>query len=73
MPAERGRFIFKGIAKSLLRPEEFTMEDYSCIYCLYYQGKKKPCPLTQCCCEDERKEAIKREQSNATKRVTIKE
>ena len=39
-----------------------TTDDCSCIYCLYYQGKKRPCPLEVCCCAEEREEAFRREQ-----------
>ena len=41
---------------------EYTLDDLACEYCLHYQGKRKPCPLETCCCEEERREAIERMQ-----------
>jgi len=39
----------------------YTTDDCSCEYCLFYAGKKKPCPLDICCCAVEREEALQRE------------
>jgi hypothetical protein len=39
---------------------EYTLDDLSCQYCLYYQGKDEPCPLKICCCEDEKRKLIER-------------
>jgi hypothetical protein len=37
---------------------EYYAEDCDCRYCKFYRGKKKPCPLPACCCEDIRREAL---------------
>lgn len=36
----------------------YTLEDCNCAYCLYYRGRKKPCPLQVCCCAEERRQAL---------------
>lgn len=47
----------------------YTLADCSCKYCLYYQGKKKPCPLPVCCCAEEKRLAMERERPQAGKRA----
>jgi hypothetical protein len=37
----------------------YYMEDMNCMYCRFFQGRKKGCRLEQCCCEDEKLDAIK--------------
>ena len=37
----------------------YTVEDCACRYCLYYSGRS--CILEECCCKEERMEAIARE------------
>ena len=39
-----------------------TAADCDCIFCLHYDPKRKRCPLPRCCCEEERAQAICREQ-----------
>ncbi len=39
----------------------YSTEDCSCIYCLYYGGKKKGCTIDECCCLEERAQALMRE------------
>jgi hypothetical protein len=39
----------------------YTLGDCACEFCLYYAGKKKPCPLEICAVEEERREAFRRE------------
>ena len=51
----------KSNARVLGRFKGYSLEDCECKYCLYYAGKKNPCPLETCCCENERNEAIKQE------------
>lgn len=41
----------------------WSVEDCDCKYCLYYKGKKRGCSLEECCCEDIRAEAVRREQA----------
>ncbi|GHU97537.1 hypothetical protein FACS1894208_12900 [Clostridia bacterium] len=40
----------------------YYMEDMACIDCLYYRKKSKcrksGCELAECCCEDEKRDAI---------------
>jgi len=43
------------------RWQGYTLADCNCVYCVYYPGKKKPCPLDVCCCAEERREAFLRE------------
>ena len=43
------------------RWQGYTLADCACELCAYYAGKKKPCPLKVCCCEEERREAFLRE------------
>jgi hypothetical protein len=43
------------------RFKKYTSEDCSCIYCLFYAGRGKLCPLETCCCEQERAEALEQE------------
>ena len=39
----------------------WSVDDCSCRWCLWYKGKKRGCALSECCCAEERAEAIKRE------------
>ena len=39
-----------------------TAAECDCICCLHYDPKRKRCPLPRCCCEEERTQAICREQ-----------
>ena len=50
----------------------WSVDDCSCIYCLHYPGKNKPCPLEICCCIEEREEALRRERT-ASDAATRKE
>jgi len=43
----------------------YSVADCQCCYCLYFPGKKKPCPLEVCCCIEEREEALRRERAGA--------
>ena len=43
------------------RWQGYTLADCSCIFCVNYAGRDKPCPLEVCCCEEERREAYLRE------------
>lgn len=43
------------------RFEWWSVADCACEHCLYYAGKKKPCPLETCDIEAERREAFIRE------------
>ncbi len=36
----------------------YYAEDCSCVYCMYYRGKKRGCKLEKCCCEEEKRDAI---------------
>jgi len=49
--------------KTPLKKMEHTTHDLECQYCLYYQGKGKACVRKTCCCEEEKQQALKREQS----------
>ncbi len=44
----------------------YTTEDCACEYCLHYGGKERLCMLDECCCMEERAEALKREQGAAS-------
>jgi len=49
----------------------YHLEDLDCSVCLYWQSKKLGCKLNECCCEDEKREAIakgriKRERGSMT-------
>lgn len=41
----------------------YTVADCDCKYCLYYGGKCKGCTLDNCCCMEERAQALVREQA----------
>ena len=47
------------------RWQGYTVADCRCEYCLFYAGKKHPCPLDVCCCEEERQEALLLRQGTA--------
>jgi hypothetical protein len=36
----------------------YYLEDCECLHCKYYQGRKRGCKLAQCCCDEEKLEAI---------------
>jgi len=36
----------------------YYLEDTECRWCLHYQGKKRGCALSSCCCDDEKLDAI---------------
>jgi len=42
----------------------YTLEACSCIYCLYYRGKREGCILDKCCCIEERLQASVNEHYN---------
>jgi hypothetical protein len=42
----------------------YSTEDCGCVYCLYYGGKKKGCMTHECCCLEERAQALEQEQKN---------
>jgi hypothetical protein len=44
------------------RWQGYTAADCDCCYCVHYMGKNHPCPLEVCCCTEERKSALRREQ-----------
>ena len=44
----------------------YSLKDCECQYCLYYGGKRKGCALPQCCCEEERLQALAREKNGGT-------
>jgi len=44
------------------RWQGYTVADCRCEHCLFYAGKKRPCPLDICCCKEERQEALQRKQ-----------
>lgn len=46
---------------------QYSMEDMECQYCLHYKGKRKPCPLDVCCCAEEKQEAMRRAQAEASR------
>ncbi len=45
------------------RFEFWSVADCDCTLCQFYGGKKRPCLLESCCCEDIRAEALRREQA----------
>jgi hypothetical protein len=47
----------------------YYMEDMGCRRCKYYQGTKRGCKLTECCCEAEKLEAIKHGRIKREKRL----
>lgn len=52
----------KSKIQKMLYVGEYTVEDLRCQYCLYYTGEyRNPCSIPNCCCEEDRIEAIKRE------------
>jgi len=53
------------------RFEWWSVKDCDCKWCLHYRGKKRGCSLDECCCDDIRQEAIRREQL-ANKAVTTR-
>jgi hypothetical protein len=42
--------------------EWWSTDDCRCELCLYKGSQKRPCLLDECCCMEERAEALKREQ-----------
>ena len=36
----------------------YYLDDCDCTICLHYQGKRRGCSLDNCCCEDEKRDAI---------------
>jgi hypothetical protein len=51
----------------------YSIQDCSCAYCLWYLGKKRGCALPECCCMEERLEAILCEQDAGGAAPTRKE
>lgn len=39
----------------------YSVADCDCRLCLFYKGKKRGCALAECCCAEERREAVLRE------------
>ena len=37
---------------------QYHAEDMDCAYCLYFEEKRRVCPLGECCCEEEKREAL---------------
>ncbi|MCL2853109.1 MAG: hypothetical protein FWE20_08775 [Defluviitaleaceae bacterium] len=40
----------------------YTSDDCQCIYCQHFKGKKQGCSLAECCCAEEKVQALMREQ-----------
>ena len=39
------------------RWDGYYIEDMDCLFCLYFQGRKRGCPLPVCCCLEEQIDA----------------
>jgi len=45
-------------ARNVSKFKGYYAEDCECLYCRFYQGRKRGCKLETCCCDDEKLEAI---------------
>ena len=50
-----------GNTKIYNRFDGYSLADCACKYCLHYLGKNFGCPLSACCCEEEKRLALRRE------------
>lgn len=41
--------------------EHWSVVDCACELCIHFAGDSEPCPLTVCCCAEEKAEALRRE------------
>jgi hypothetical protein len=48
------------------RFEYWSLDDCSCVHCLFYAGARLGCRLESCCCDDIRREALRRERAANT-------
>ena len=48
----------KDYVRNLNKFEGYFMDDMECRWCKYFQGRKRGCKLDNCCCEDEKLEAL---------------
>jgi len=44
--------------RKTLNYKALFLDDCDCRHCKYYQGRKRGCKLENCCCDDEKLEAI---------------
>jgi hypothetical protein len=58
----------KSTTRTYNRFEYWSVDDCSCVYCLFYGGARRGCILDECCCGDIRQEALRREQAANTGR-----